>query len=237
MKAFRTFVSIALAILFLALVPAATAEDTDASPVTGLCLLTADAPVCMDRDLTVFLGILPAGQVVYALEQDASGSMEIVFVYPDIPVEGWVAGTTLVPLEGAALYDHMAAAGDGAVYYRNRPLLPSSFILSGAADGMTVLPEAAQTETAFTAAILRQPEDQKGRVGKTVTFSVEAENVKTYRWQFHNGRVWKDSTMKGCDGPAMEVEVAEKRYDYTYRCILTFEDGTVLFSDEARILR
>ena len=57
----------------------------------------------------------------------------------------------------------------------------------------------------FIPAILRQPEDQAGRVGQTVTFTVEAENVASYRWQFHNGRVWKD-----CRNPATRLTIISR---------------------------
>ena len=178
--------------------------------------------------------------VRYAEERSGEGAVRIVFVWPLLPCEGWIPEETAVRLEGDALDDYLSGAGEDGMRYRNVPLLPAVFAPAG--EALPVPGETgsgpADTDSApsFIAGILRQPQDQTGRVGQTVTFSVEAENVAAYRWQFHNGRVWKDATMKGCDGPAMEVEVSQKRFAYMYRCVLTFEDGTVLFSDEARIL-
>ena len=223
----------ALAALLLALCCAAYAEYL---PAEALYLLTEDPPVYADALMETLLGVLSAGQAVYAEEWNGEGNARIVFIYPLLLRDGWIRPETAVLLEGEALEEYLLTAAEDGMRYKTEPLLPAVF--SPAGDGAPEGEDAGRDEgPSFIPAILRQPGDQAGRVGQTVTFTVEAENVASYRWQFHNGRVWKDCTMKGWDGPAMEVEVSQKRFSYMYRCILTFEDGTVLFSDEARIVQ
>ncbi len=225
------------------------------APSSGPVRLKADTAVYADPEAAVLLGTLCADQTVWAEEWDAGGRTRIVYLYPLLLCEGWIDADGAVLLEGEALEEYLYGAGEDGMRYKNFPLLPVSFVPAGeAGDGVSVdrsaLPETEGSATAEASsaplpaeasvpapAILTQPTDQKGRTGQTVTFTVGAERVVSYRWQFHNGRVWKDATMPGCDGPAMEVEVSQKRYGYMYRCILTFADGTVLFSDEAGILK
>ncbi len=229
MKAVR--ICAALLALIISVCSLAFAE----APVSGaLYTLTGDTPVYADASLETLIGILSAGETVYAEEWDEEGNARIVFIYQLLLTNGWIRPDTALLLEDEALEDYLRRAGGDGMRYRNAPLLPAVFAQPGGQSGATA--EETAEPVPFVPVILRQPEDQTGRVGQTVTFSVEAENVVSYRWQFHNGRVWKDSTMKGCNTPAMEVEVAQKRFSYMYRCILTFADGTVLFSDEARIL-
>ena len=216
------------------------------APAYGLYLLENETAVYTDASMETLYGVLAPGQTVYAEEEDGEGVLRIVFVYPLLPAEGWIDGAAALPLEDEALEDYLYRAGEDGMRYKNLPLLPAVFVpanADAAPQGPQGFPGESIGETAGedlrvipAAVILRQPEDQQGRVGGSVTFTVEAENVASYCWQFHNGRVWKDATMQGCDGPAMTVEVSQKRFGYMYRCVLTFADGTVLFSDEARII-
>ena len=228
-----TGLAAALLALLTLIAPFAAAE----APASGLCLVENETAVYTDASMETLYGVLAPGQTVYAEEEDSEGVLRIVFVYPLLPKEGWIDSAAALPLEGQALEDYLYAAGEDGMRYKNLPLLPAVFAPANAEEaqeGPWAEPEAIPQVPA--AVILRQPEDQRGRVGDKVTFTVGAENVVSYRWQFHNGRVWKDATMKGCDSPAMTVEVSQKRFGYMYRCVLTFADGTVLFSDEARII-
>ena len=234
----RTGLAAAFLASLMLIIPFAAAE----APALGLCLLENETAVYADASMETLFGILAPGQTVYAEEEDGEGVLRIVFVYPLLPAEGWIDSAAALPLEGEALEDYLNRAGEDGMRYKNLPLLPAVFVPANAdagQQGQSEFPgETAGEETREipAAVILRQPEDQQGRVGGRVTFTVEAENVVSYCWQFHNGRVWKDATMQGCDGPAMTVEVSQKRFGYMYRCVLTFADGTVLFSDEARII-
>ena len=230
------FAAAVLALLML-IGPLAAAEV----PESGLYLIENETAVYSDASMNTLFGFLAPGQTVYAEEEDSEGVLRIVFVYPLLPAEGWIDSAAALPLEGEALDGYLYGAGEEGMRYKNRPLLPAVFTPANAETSQQVPQDTREdlweVPLAPAAAILRQPEDQPGRVGSKVTFTVVAENAVSYCWQFHNGRVWKDATMEGCDGPAMTVEVSQKRLGYMYRCVLTFADGTVLFSDEARIIR
>ncbi len=233
-----TGLAAAFSALLMLFGPFAAAE----APASGLCVLENETVVYADASMETLFGVLAPGQTVYAEEEDGEGVLRIVFVYPLLPQEGWIDSAAALRLEGQALEDYLYGTGEDGMRYKNLPLLPAVFEPANAdwaQEGTWAVPgEETQEDPREVpaAAILRQPEDQRGRVGDKVVFSVEAENAVSYCWQFHNGRVWKDATMKGCDGPAMTVEVSQKRFGYMYRCVLTFADGTVLFSDEARII-
>ncbi len=243
MKAIKNAVIAAVSLLFV-FSGLSLAEST----FSGLCLLENGTKVYAEESMETLFGTLAEGQVVYAEEQGSEGALKIVFIHPLLPAEGWISAGDALPLEGEALEDYLYGIGEDGMRYKNVPLLPVTFdsMAPGGTDAVLAFQDADtgeamdegtdEGEETFPATILRQPEDRQGRVGSRVIFSVEAENAVAYRWQFHNGRVWKDATMPGCDGPEMTVEVSQKRYAYMYRCILTFGDGTVLFSDEVRIL-
>ena len=192
-----TGLAAALLALLTLIAPFAAAE----APASGLCFVENETAVYTDASMETLYGVLAPGQTVYAEEEDGEGVLRIVFVYPLLPKEGWIDSAAALPLEGQALEDYLYAAGEDGMRYKNLPLLPAVFAPANAEEaqeGPWAEPEAIPQVPA--AAILRQPEDQRGRVGDKVTFTVGAENV------------------------------------VSYRCVLTFADGTVLFSDEARII-
>ena len=236
----RTGFAAAFLALLMLMVPFAAGEG---SPARGLCFLEDETAVYADASMETLFGVFAPGQAVYAEGEDGEGVLRIVFVYRLLPAEGWIDSAAALPLEGEALEDYLYGVGEDGMRYKNLPLLPAVFVAEDAG-AAAELPGESPKENARedlreipAAAILRQPEDRQGMVGGKVTFSVEAENAVSYCWQFHNGRVWKDATMEGCDGPAMTVEVSQKRFGYMNRCVVTFSDGTVLFSDEARIVQ
>ena len=90
----------------------------------------------------------------------------------------------------------------------------------------------------FVPHITTQPTNQTGSVGDTITFSIVANNVSAYQWQYKqsvNGP-WKDSSFTGYNTTAMEVEVSDARYGYWYRCKITGKDNSTLISDVVQIL-
>ena len=88
--------------------------------------------------------------------------------------------------------------------------------------------------TAF--AIVTQPVNCEAAVGETAHFSVEATGVKTYQWQY-----WTPKSNKWVNGstttPELSTGVTEARYANKYRCMLTGEDDTVLYTDEVQIVK
>jgi len=72
--------------------------------------------------------------------------------------------------------------------------------------------------------------------GETVTFSVTAlGEVSSYKWQYRKLHTWFDTALTGCSTDTLTVAATGRRNNYSYRCVITFADGTVLISDEAKL--
>lgn len=88
--------------------------------------------------------------------------------------------------------------------------------------------------------IIKQPEYTPAEVGGTVSFSVVANGVAKYQWQFFNPNVtdpkWASSSATGSTTATMSgYDVTEARLTYKFRCKLTGNDGTVMYTDEVMI--
>lgn len=200
----------------------------DTAPEQTLVVVPQQAVVYADVDLTEKIGTLEEGAVVYVGAAPANHPEErlVVFLYPYIQREGYVLAQDVAALEDSALAEYLNSAADG-ILYEGHPLMPCAFV-----PFTEVQSSEPSGGTQSMVRIVSQPKDQKGRVGQTVIFELEAYGAVSYCWQFHNGRVWKNSTLPGCQGPAMRVEVTERRLGYHYRCILTDANGNSVFSDE-----
>jgi len=88
-------------------------------------------------------------------------------------------------------------------------------------------------------AIVRQPEDYIGRVGDTVTFSIQARGSNlSYQWQVSTdgGAEWYDSTAEGYNTPAISMPLAEHNPGYLYRCRVTNGYGNAAYSNPGQII-
>ena len=82
--------------------------------------------------------------------------------------------------------------------------------------------------------ITKQPESVKAEIGTSVTFSVEAENVASYQWQYSNdGETWLNS---GSKTKSITFTVTAASKTLVRRCVLTGTDGTTLNTDTVGIL-
>lgn len=88
--------------------------------------------------------------------------------------------------------------------------------------------------------IVTQPTDQTGAVGSNITFTVEANNVVKYEWQYmtNASTTWRDmhSGATGADTASVTIPVTETRYTYEYRCHMTGKDGSIINTDRVKIL-
>ena len=90
----------------------------------------------------------------------------------------------------------------------------------------------------FVPHILTQPTDQEGEVGGTVTFSVVANNVKAYQWQFQptGDDTWKNSSGDDANTASRTVTVATSNYYRNrFRCQITGLDNSVIYTDVVKI--
>ena len=103
----------------------------------------------------------------------------------------------------------------------------------------TERPEVRVTETRPTVndlRILSQPVDYVGAPGDPFTFSVavEGEGV-SYRWQSWNGVDWIDAEVNGSTTATISGKILGELIGTQYRCCVTDENGTVLYSSAAAL--
>lgn len=80
-----------------------------------------------------------------------------------------------------------------------------------------------------------QPKNSSFSTGKTATFSVTAQNIETYQWQYSKdgGKTWYSSTATGAKTESMSLKLSTSNYANLYRCKLTTTSGTVGYSQPA----
>ena len=104
--------------------------------------------------------------------------------------------------------------------------------------------EASETldfEAGKAAVIVEQPVNAEANVGESVTFTVQANNVKTYEWQYKlsTGSTWKAmySSAEGKNTATLTTVATDARYKYEYRCKLTGTNGAVVTTDIVKIVK
>ena len=95
--------------------------------------------------------------------------------------------------------------------------------------------EVESAEAGSAVVIITQPQSAKVAIGETVTFTVEAENVKSYRWQYstNKGATWVNSSNTT---NTMSYTVSASNKTMLRRCELTGLDEGDL-SDSSSIIR
>ena len=108
-------------------------------------------------------------------------------------------------------------------------------ILSGLDSCATLV--ASINDNLYVPHITTQPVDQTGAIGADIEFSLTAINVKSYQWQFTaSGTEWNNSTFTGNQTDTMTVPVTAPRYGYSYRCMITGKDDSIIYSDVVHII-
>ncbi|MCQ2502074.1 MAG: hypothetical protein MJ117_12105, partial [Lachnospiraceae bacterium] len=87
------------------------------------------------------------------------------------------------------------------------------------------------------AVITEQPVDARGVMGYPVYFTIKAEDVASYQWQYSKdgGKSWYKSTAEGATTDTLTIKVAESNKNNHYRCRITAADDSVIFSDPVAI--
>ena len=92
----------------------------------------------------------------------------------------------------------------------------------------------------FVPHIVTQPTNQTGAVDTNVTFTVVANNVRTYEWQYHpsGSATWREmhGDTSGADTSSLTVAVTSTRYGYSYRCKITGKDGSIIATNTVKII-
>ena len=85
-------------------------------------------------------------------------------------------------------------------------------------------------------AITQQPEAITVKSGETVQFSVEATgDILSYKWEYRKVFKWFDTSMEGYNTDTLTVPATGARNGYDYRCLITFADGTEVYSEPAEL--
>ena len=96
---------------------------------------------------------------------------------------------------------------------------------------------ATEIEEPVQGAITGQPEDVSVKTGDTVQFHVDVEGeVIAYRWEYRKVYKWFNTSMSGYNTDTLTVTATGARNGYDYRCLVTFADGTQIYSEPAELL-
>ena len=105
-------------------------------------------------------------------------------------------------------------------------------------NGDQVISEAVTTETATSSVVItKQPVNVQAAVGDTVKFSVEATGAASYQWQYskNGGSSYSNAGVSGNKTKTISVKLTETYMTFLWRCAITGEDGTQVYSDAATI--
>ena len=107
-------------------------------------------------------------------------------------------------------------------------------------DGNQVETAIVQIKTAEPAkgvVITAQPEDQFSDVGKRIYFTVEAENVSTYQWQYStdDGATWRNTSFEGAQTASLTMLARSTYYPYLWKCVMKNADGVAVETNAVQI--
>lgn len=83
--------------------------------------------------------------------------------------------------------------------------------------------------------IMAQPTNQSGAVGDNVQFTVTALRVASYQWEVNTGDSWGNTTLSGAKTATLTVAALANRNGYKFRCKLTGEDGSIVYTNVATL--
>ena len=90
--------------------------------------------------------------------------------------------------------------------------------------------------------IVTQPKSVVSEIGKTVSFTVEAENAAAYLWKYSEdgGKTWKNADLKGMTGyktATLKFKLTETNFNYKFYVQVTGKDGNEKLSDVVKITK
>lgn len=89
----------------------------------------------------------------------------------------------------------------------------------------------------YVAHITQQPVDITAELDEVIYFTLTANNVKKYRWQYKNSvGQWTNTTLNGYNTNSVRVVVTAARYGMLFRCVVTGLDNNDIYSDEVTII-
>ena len=100
-------------------------------------------------------------------------------------------------------------------------------------DGKVIYSDAVGVTAGAAAVITKQPVNAFGSVGDTVSFTVKANNAKSYVWQYSKdkGKTWTSWKADEYKKATLKLSLTSSRMSMKYRCAITGQDGKVIYSD------
>lgn len=98
--------------------------------------------------------------------------------------------------------------------------------------------KAAVFDIATVPIILKQPENfNTPVVSGNATFELRAENVDSYQWQskLPSGN-WQNTSALGNTTNKISLNITNVTITLLFRCIITGKDGSIIYSDNVRIV-
>ena len=91
----------------------------------------------------------------------------------------------------------------------------------------------------FVPHITTQPVDAVGAIDDSVSFTVVANNVKGYQWQYstNNGTTWSNTSQPGNKTATLTTTATSGRYNWSIRCEITGLDNSVIYTNTVKILQ
>ena len=94
-------------------------------------------------------------------------------------------------------------------------------------------------DTRYAPHITTQPTDFEGELGDTATFTVVANNVKAYHWQFSSsqGQTWANTGTTGYTTDTLALAITETRLGYIYRCKIDGLDDSIIYTNTVKMIQ
>lgn len=83
--------------------------------------------------------------------------------------------------------------------------------------------------------IITQPTDQEGALNDTVTFTVVANNVAEYKWQY-KATNWHPGQVGVVNEASYSIPITEQRLGYEFRCQITGKDGSIIYTNAVKMI-
>ena len=111
-------------------------------------------------------------------------------------------------------------------------------VVSSGVDFQTETEPATLSKRPSTAKVTAQPLNTGGLAGGVAIFTVQATgNELVYQWEYSTdgGTVWTRSGASGCTTDTLMVDITNARDAYMYRCAITDDSGTTIYSKAAKL--
>lgn len=107
-------------------------------------------------------------------------------------------------------------------------------------DGLTTCASLVESvnDNLYVPHIITQPVSVEADLGDTITFTVVANNVKSYQWQYKQSAgatTWRNSSYDGNNTATLTFELIEARVGYRFRCVMIGNDNSEITTNTVAV--